>query len=189
VRVGGLLAAASAAALLIVARASAQTYSLPDDAAAFGARESAEGVHISPDGRSVVYIAPAPKGGSLAFVANLETGDVKPFLNSGTGPEKLSWCSFITDQRLVCRYRAILDDTGQLVGFSRLIAVDRDGSHLEQLGQDESFYEAGLRQYDGDIIDWIAGAGRIGADGARLCPRNPSHRHPPRKVEVRLRCR
>lgn len=158
-RVGNLLAAASAAALFVGVQASAQNFSLADDAAAFGARESASGEAISPDGKSVTYVAPAPRAGSVAFVANLETGDVKPFLNSGAGPEKLSWCSFITDTRLVCRYRAILNDTGQLVGFSRLIAVDRDGSRLKQLGQASSFYDAGLRQFDGDIIDWMPGQG------------------------------
>jgi dipeptidyl aminopeptidase/acylaminoacyl peptidase len=157
VRVRGLLAAACAAALSIGAQASAQSSSLTEDAAAFGARESASGVDISPDGKNVVYIAPAPKAGSVAFAANLETGNVKAVLSSGSGPEKLSWCSFITNDRLICRYRAILNDTGKLVGFSRLIAVDRDGSHLKQLGQAESFYDAGLRQYDGEIIDWMPG--------------------------------
>jgi len=95
----------------------------------------------------VAYVTPH-RGEAVAFIANVQTGDAKPFLKSGKGPEKLRWCSFVTDQRLVCRYGG-WSTSGMLIPFSRLIAVNSDGSGMKELGQSQSFYDAGYRQYDG----------------------------------------
>jgi dienelactone hydrolase len=129
------------------------------NAALFGLRPSAVGVDLSPSGNQVAYVAPAPGGDAVAFIANVQTGDAKPFLRSGKGPEKLRWCAFATEQRLVCRYAGVSDQAGLLLPFSRLIAVNADGSGMKELGQSGSFYDAGYRQYDGDIIDWLPGSG------------------------------
>lgn len=149
--------AASALGLLLGTQGIAQTYSLAEDAAAFGARESVWAAHISPDGQSIVYLAPAANGTAAAITANLATREVKPFLSSSSPAEKLSWCSFVSDERLICRYGRIVADPLGLVGFARLVAINRDGSNARQLGQSESFYDAALRQYDGEIIDWLPG--------------------------------
>jgi dipeptidyl aminopeptidase/acylaminoacyl peptidase len=149
-----------AAAVAVLASAAAGQASAGDtDAALFGARESAVALDISPSGQFVSYIAPAKSGGSVAFIADVAAGTAKPFLNSGAGGERLRWCYFVTDLRLICRYTAIVDDAGLLIGFSRLIAVNSDGSDLKQLGQASSFYDAGYRQFDGEILDWLPGAG------------------------------
>ncbi len=129
------------------------------NAALFGLRPSAIGVDLSPSGNEVAYVTPAPGGEAVAFIANVQTGDAKPFLKSGKGPEKLRWCAFVTEQRLVCRYGGVIDQSGMLIPFSRLIAVNSDGSGMKELGQSQSYYDAGYRQYDGDIIDWLPGAG------------------------------
>lgn len=129
------------------------------NAALFGLRTSAIGVALSPNGSQVAYVSPAPGGDAIAFVANVQSGDVKPFLKSGKGPEKLRWCSFVTETRLVCRYGGVVDQAGVLLPFSRLIAVNSDGSGMKELGQSQSFYDAGYRQYDGSIIDWLPGSG------------------------------
>jgi dipeptidyl aminopeptidase/acylaminoacyl peptidase len=134
-------------------------HSLAEDAAAFGARESAVDVSLSPSGTNVAYVAPIRGGGSAAFVAHLATNKVTPFLKSGDGAEQLDWCQFVTDSRLVCRYRKITNQVGMLIGFSRLIAVDDTGANMKGLGQSESFYDAGLRQFDGTVIDWLPGEG------------------------------
>src|SRR3954452_4257380 len=117
---------AALAATAWASGAIAQVPSSDGNAVLFGARETATGVHLSPSGSFVSYIAPAPGGGAVAFVANVQTGEVKAFLNSGTGPQKLRWCAFVTDQRLVCRYTAIINDAGLLVPFSRLVAINWD---------------------------------------------------------------
>jgi dipeptidyl aminopeptidase/acylaminoacyl peptidase len=152
-----LLAAALAAAWSGTATAQARTSDL--NAALFGERESASSVHLSPSGNLVTYIAPAASGSAVAFIANVETGESKAFLNSGKGAEKLRWCAFVTEQRLICRYTAILNDSGTLLMFARLIAINSDGSGIKELGQESSFYDAGYRQNDGNIIDWMPGSG------------------------------
>ena len=149
--------AAAACGLLLGTAGVAQSNSLADDAAAFGARESVWAADISPDGKSVVYLAPAANGTAAALTANLTTKQVSPFLSSASATEKLSWCAFVTNERLICRYGRIVADPVGLVGFARLVAIDRDGSNPRQLGQAESFYDAGLRQHDGEVIDWLPG--------------------------------
>lgn len=129
------------------------------NAALFGLRESAIGVDLSPSGNQVAYVSPAPGGEAVAFIANVQTGEAKGFLKSGKGPEKLRWCSFVTETRLICRYGGVVDTAGTLLPFSRLIAVNSDGSGMKELGQRESAYDAGYRQYDGSVIDWLPGAG------------------------------
>lgn len=147
-----------AAALASAAQTTAQ---VPTDreAALFGVRESAVGVDLSPSGRFVSYVAPSRGGGAVGFIADVQTGDAKPFLNSGNDGDHLRWCRFVTDQRLICRYTATVSDAGVLLGFSRLVAINSDGSDLKQLGQPSSYYDAGYRQSDGNILDWLPGGG------------------------------
>ena len=152
-----LLAATAVAACSSAVLAQAPT--ADRDAALFGARESAVGLDISPSGQFVSYVAPSPRGGSVAFVADVQAGTAKPFLNAGKGGDHLRWCKFVTDQRLICQYTAVINDAGLLLGFSRLIAVNSDGSDIKQLGQASSFYDAGYRQFDGEILDWLPGGG------------------------------
>jgi dienelactone hydrolase len=154
-----MLLGATAIAAAWTSCAPAQPLAKDLDAVAFGSRESATGIHLSPSGSLVSYIAPTSGGRAVAIIANMQTGATKPLLNSGTGAERLRWCAFVTEQRLVCRYTAILDNAGVLVGFGRLIAINSDGTNIKELGQQSSFYDAGLRQYDGEIIDWLPGGG------------------------------
>ena len=133
----------------------------PNPAAAFGTRESASHLDISPSGRFVVYIAPAAGTSSAALVADLEGArQAVPILRSTGRPDRLQWCRFVNDTRLVCSVTALVEVAGELIPFSRLIAVNSDGSNIKQLGQRPSFEEARIRQFDGAIIDWLPENGR-----------------------------
>ncbi len=160
VRRKSALALASAFGLsCLTSQAGAADASLSSDAAAFGVRESARGVGLSPDGTKIVYVAPARGGATVGVVADIASGQASPFLKAGASGERLRWCAFVTDRRLVCRYTGIVNQAGMLLGYGRLIALNTDGSDLKELGQRASFYDAGLRQYDGEIIDWLPGGG------------------------------
>jgi hypothetical protein len=74
------------------------------DAKLFGARESATGVDVSPDGSRIVFIAPAFNGGAVAMTADVATGQVKAFLKSSRPGEQLNWCGFVTNERLICKF-------------------------------------------------------------------------------------
>src|SRR6185369_1736789 len=66
--------------------------------------------------------------------------------------------NFAGNDRLVCRFTGNAHEgSGVLVGFSRLVSIDLDGHDLKQLGQQSSFYDRGLRQFDGSVLDWHAG--------------------------------
>lgn len=162
-----LLAAASvfvgASALAQTAPAQPSSTSVVGDAAAFGSREGVEALNLSPDGTHLVYVAPARDRWSAVMVVNNATGDVKPIAVSRADPQVLRWCNFASNDRLVCRFSAtIRGDTGDLIGYSRLVSMNLDGSDMKELGQHASFYDADLRQFDGAILDWRAGpAGQV----------------------------
>jgi dienelactone hydrolase len=148
---------AVAALALISSTSSAQQNSLATDAAAFGAREAASSMDLSPDGNRVVYVGPGSGRVSIISVADLTTGNAKPIFKSTADPEVFSWCAFAGNDRLACRYYAILSDAGHLLGFGRMIALGTDGSDVKQLGQRRSDYDARIRQFDGAVIDWLPG--------------------------------
>ncbi|MGZ8310561.1 MAG: alpha/beta hydrolase family protein [Allosphingosinicella sp.] len=129
-----------------------------DPARLFGVRESVEHLDISPNGQRVVYLQPGPGRTTIAFVHDLDSnGEPRVVVRSSGSPERLRWCNFVTDDRLVCRVNLMNRIDGVLAPFSRLISVDLDGQNIKLLGERSSFYDAGLRQYDGEIIDWMTG--------------------------------
>ena len=153
--IGGALAA-------LMATSSLSAAPLADDAKAFGTRPAAEQVAISPSGDKVVMLVAGPGSQTTAKVFDLRTGAESVVVSSPGKPETLRWCEFGTDTQLICQYGGNLDVDGLLVGFSRLVRVGTDGKGLKLLGQEKSFYDNGLRQNDGDILDWLtSGSGAV----------------------------
>src|SRR5689334_11925422 len=150
------MAAAAAAALFVGANAQAQqVHTLAEDAAAFGARDGVRGMAVSPDGSKLVYVAPIKDRWSSVMLVDVATGADKPILVSNGAPQVLRWCNFAGNDRIVCRFTGNAhEESGVLLGFSRLVSVNLEGGDLKQLGQQSSFYDAGLRQFDASILDW-----------------------------------
>jgi dipeptidyl aminopeptidase/acylaminoacyl peptidase len=159
VRVRNLLIAAAAAAFFAASQAQAQqVHTLAEDAAAFGARDGVREMAVSPDGTKLVYVAPIKDRWSSVMVVDLTSGADKAILVSNGAPEVLRWCNFAGNDRLVCRFTGnARESSGVLLGFSRLVSLNLDGSDMKQLGQQASFYDRGLRQFDGQVLDWHAG--------------------------------
>jgi dipeptidyl aminopeptidase/acylaminoacyl peptidase len=154
--------AGALAALMAASSLSAAPASLADDARAFGTRPSAEQVAISPSGDKVVMLVAGPGASTAAKVFDLRTGAETTPVSSPGNPEALKWCQFGTDTQLVCKYGGNLYVDGVLMPFSRLVTVGTDGKGLKLLGQEKSFYDNGLRQFDGDILDWLtSGTGAV----------------------------
>ena len=148
-----------AAGFVLSVAPAAHAGTLAEDAAAFGARPSAEQVSISPSGNKVTVLTPGRGAQTSLKVFDLVTGDEKTIISSPGTPETLHWCRFGSETQIVCRYGGNLVVDGVLVGFGRLIKVGTDGKGMAQLGQRSSFYDAGLRQNDGQILDWLTGEG------------------------------
>ena len=151
------------AALMCASMAGAQTRTLAEDAAAFGAREAVNAPDLSPDGSTILYLTPGPGRQTVAVVGNLATGQFNKTLSTDGSPESLQWCHYASQTRAVCRFAGFVRWTGAVdngipVYFGRMIAVDLDGSKPKLLGQAETNSDAGLRQTDGEIIDWLPDA-------------------------------
>ena len=150
-----VLLAGSVVVALLGPVAHAQTVPLATDAAAFGTREAASSMDLSPDGQRIVYVGPGPGKMSVVFSADLKTGNVKPILRASGDPESIDWCAFAGNTRIVCRYSGFVLDGRRLVSFARTISLNLDGTDIKELGQRRSAYDARLRQFDGRVIDWL----------------------------------
>ena len=126
--------------------------------APFGARGSVLHMDMSPNGKRVAYLSAGPGRETIAFVADIGSGQAPQIALVSRGDVgDLRWCKFVSNQRLICRFSGVADLAGTLAGYSRLAAVDIDGKNLQMLGQKSSSYDARVRQFDGDILDWMSG--------------------------------
>ncbi len=124
----------------------------------FGVRPTVLDIDMSPDGKRVVYLAAGEGRINTAFVAQIGSEHAPQAAITSNGiPGDLSWCKFVSNQRLVCRVRGVSDHGGVLVTFGRLIAVDIDGKNITSLGQTASHYDERIRQHDGNVLDWLTG--------------------------------
>src|SRR3546814_5199088 len=80
------LIACSAAAL---AASGVHAQAADNKAELFGQRASLQDVDISPDGQSIVYVAPGPGRQTVAYIAPLEGGTPQPILSSDANPQML----------------------------------------------------------------------------------------------------
>jgi acetyl esterase/lipase len=149
---------ASAIGLLCIAQSATAQNSLVADAKAFGAREAVQAPDLSGDGSNIVYITPGVGRKSVAVVGNLDTGKFTQMAESEGGANTLRWCNFVSAARAVCQITGLNTKAyNEVIGFSRLVSINADGSDPKQLGQTESAYDAYLRQFDASIVDWLQG--------------------------------
>lgn len=125
----------------------------------FGARESIHDIDISPDGTKIAYVAPGSGPASIIYMVDLINNQPKAISRASGNPDTLRRCDFVSNSRLVCQVTALLDIEGGLVPFSRLTSLESDGSDAKLLGQRDSFHDSRLRQFDGNILDWLPGQG------------------------------
>lgn len=143
------------------AQAPAPPPAAPDPAELFGTRESVSQIDISPDGQHVVYVTPGPGRASFVVISDFgPTAQPRPIFRADGNPERLRWCRFVTNDRLVCQITLTVMNSDGLAPFSRLVSIDTTGHDLKQLGQNASFYDARVRYFDAEVIDWLPGHDR-----------------------------
>jgi dipeptidyl aminopeptidase/acylaminoacyl peptidase len=143
-----------------------------DAAKAFGARPSVEDLSLSPDGMNVAFVAPATGQGSVVYVQSLANGasrSVKAVLGASGKPERLGGCDWVSNQRLVCIIYGVVNSAAALepVEFTRLVAVNIDGSKLQLLSTRGNTFTRGMQLGGGNVVDWLPDE-----DGAVLMTRN-----------------
>ncbi|MDB5687027.1 MAG: family peptidase [Rhizorhabdus sp.] len=127
-----------------------------DIAAIFGAREALEHVSLSPDGTKLAYIVPTMGQGSALYTLGIQVGSKPQLALVADGdPGRLDHCNWASNDRLVCMTYGITPGSLELLPFSRLIAVNADGSKLQMLSTRQNLYSRGLQLGGGDIIDWL----------------------------------
>jgi dipeptidyl aminopeptidase/acylaminoacyl peptidase len=150
-------------ALLLVSSAVPATAADPaDPSAAFGARESVLSVSLSPSGRQLAFISPGP--GQTTFLYTVDTaggGTPRQTLSADGRPERLHRCGWVSETRLVCTIYMIASGAavgGQLVGATRLIAIDSDGKNIKLLSRSSRPDDQYVSYGGGSIIDWLPDA-------------------------------
>ena len=141
---------------VLVSPALAQGNKPFDAALAFGARQSVADLSLSPDGMTAAYVAPSQGLGSTLYTLRLEKdARAKPVLGASGKPERLSRCHWVSNDRLACSIYGVARSKLGLLPFTRLIAVNADGSNLKQLSTQAHLYTRGLQLGGGMIIDWL----------------------------------
>lgn len=126
-----------------------------DASVKFGMRESIGDISISPDGSHIAYVQPTAGRASTLYVVDLNAKtDPKIVVTSDSKPWSLRWCGWASNTRLACKLSAIVDDGVLLVPFTRMIAVNIDGSALKALGKQTSSRSLGTNYFDGDVVGW-----------------------------------
>lgn len=137
------------------------------DAIAFGAREGIQQVSLSPDGNKVAYILPDKGQGNRLYTVDLANG-AKPqaaIVASGD-PERLSYCEWVSNARLICLIRMVIRDETEPVNVSRLIAVNADGTEMKLVSVRQGMNAERFSYFGGSLIDLLPGD-----DGAVLLGR------------------
>ena len=153
-----LKATACLALLLIAAPTHAEGQG--DAAVAFGSRPSVARLRLSPDGKNVAYIVPAKGQGSFVLTLALTAG-AKPklALSSSGAVGRIELCDWVSNDRLVCLIyglaRSTLVRNSQYLPFTRLVAVNADGSNVKQLSTTSNAYSRGVQLGGGRVLDWL----------------------------------
>lgn len=151
--------AVSLGALAFASLASAQTGDAAHDAAVFGARQALLDMSLSPSGTKFAYVAPQGSGGEALYVVDL-AGDPNPkrILGNSDQSTDLAGCTWVTDGRLICTVYLVTEGSGVLLGFTRLVVINADGTGLQSLTRSSSSRALSLNQYGGGVLAYeIAG--------------------------------
>lgn len=124
---------------------------------AFGARESVQGASLSPDGKSIAFIAPYKDRGTALYTIAIEGGTPTLALAASGEPERLSRCGWVSNVRLLCTIFAVQQGIGEPVAMSRLVAANADGSAVKLVSRRTAANSWYVSRYGGGVVDWLPG--------------------------------
>jgi pimeloyl-ACP methyl ester carboxylesterase len=131
-------------------------------AIAFGARPAVEQVSLSPDGTRVAVLQPQPTGqGSVLYIANVDGKSPPRIITRADGkPNRLSWCRWTGNARLVCQVYNITQIGGIGLSYTnQLIALNDDGSNVKAVQDRNQLGKSlGATLSSGSVIDWHGSA-------------------------------
>lgn len=139
----------------LMAASATQAAAAPVDmAAAFGSRRTAWNVALSPKASKIAFLSALPGTGIGVLVADIRTGATKVVLSSADRLRPYA-CGWKSETRLVCMLTGSSEVDGQLLGFTRIMAIDADGTHAKELGQRANSRSLSIIQSSGTILNWL----------------------------------
>jgi dipeptidyl aminopeptidase/acylaminoacyl peptidase len=126
-----------------------------DNATLFGTRESIQDISLSPDGNRLAVIQPAAGQGAAVYVVDIATGKFVRVTGIDGDPERLDWCRWVSNERLLCSIYAMSEIEAVLAPFSRLVAFNADGSDAKIVSARTSDRALGYDQSGGAVLDWL----------------------------------
>jgi pimeloyl-ACP methyl ester carboxylesterase len=150
-----LLFAQIGVALLGSMPARAAIVPLADAATLFGTRESNWGPELSPSGNQMLFFSAGDGARTDLNLQDLKTGDISELTFSTGTPDQLEWCDFATETQVICEFEGTRPDGKQLMGYSRLVVIDSVTKKIQPLGNKSTGYDRYVRQFDGEIVDWM----------------------------------
>jgi dipeptidyl aminopeptidase/acylaminoacyl peptidase len=114
-------------------------------------------LRLSPDGKSVAYIAPREGSTNIAYTYDIfQSHRAKPALSASGNPERLTSCSWVSNERLVCEAFGVVNNPAVgLMPFTRLFAADRGGVNLKMLSTETNEHSRGYELFGGRVMDWL----------------------------------
>jgi len=112
----------------------------------------AQGVAISPDGHYLSMIAVRDGRYSVFVIDRTRNDPLKPLLGAQDEDKFTpSWCGWANATRLLCGFQALESERGKYYAFTRLLAINADGSGLIQITNRLSLTGG---QFEDKILDW-----------------------------------
>jgi len=124
-------------------------------AAAFGMREAVSDTSLSPSGTMVSFVQPFQgRGDAVTVVDIVKGGEAKAILQISRPGNRITGCSWPTDDQVICNIAVSEKGTGRIISFSRQVALPVDGSGTRVLTPSSSERAIGYTAFGGDVIDW-----------------------------------
>ena len=98
---------------------------------------------------------PPDRGRAFISSGSMPNPHPRPALGSDGKPFRLQSCEWVSNSRLVCTVFGLQKVNLELVSFTRLVAVDADGSNLKLLSTKQGPYARGLQLYGGEVLDLL----------------------------------
>ena len=119
----------------------------------FGAIESVQRITLSPQGGKIAYVTNAGDNQVLMIADLVAGGQSKQILNLAPTDGKFGSCRWATETRLACSVNLIVPDHGQLITYTKMFALDSDGSHVVKLTREAGSHAEDDVYYGGGLLD------------------------------------
>jgi len=127
----------------------------------FGSLSRVWSMGLSPDGKNAVIVAPGPDLATYAVVIDAETRAAHLAGRQDGKPMRLETCGWASNSRIVCQQYGVAFDNDPPIPYTRTVAFDADGKNALYIGRQTDVSSERLSQYDGKVIDWLQGDGKI----------------------------